>query len=235
MGNRDTQQMHQDLDAAKQAGANVVRLDVAWATLDSAGPGQLTAWYSQRLSQFTTYTQPAEPQGRRHRLHVAPAGPPRLPTPVERNSQGDWWSRGVGWYPPTNDAQFGDFVRYLTSTYGGGRAAIDLDWPRPRATTSSRPSGRRLCPAAQGCLSAAKAGNSTVPVLAGALSGADLPFVQTPVSGPRAQGYYDGLSLHSYCDGSPSGRGSARFEFQAGLEAMHALQSPARRHRPLSG
>ncbi len=229
-----TQQMHQDLDAAKQAGANVVRLDVAWATLDSNGPGQLTAWYSQRLSQFMTYAN----QLNLKVVAIAfttPCWASSAPDSVKQNCQGDWWSRGVGWYPPTNDAQFGDFVRYLTSTYGSSLAAVEV-WNEPDQSNyfvSAHPADdyAQLLKAAY---PAAKAGNSAVPVLAGALSGADLSFVQTLYQ-DGAQGYYDGLSLHSYCDGSPYATGASdpRFEFQAGLEAMHALQSQHGDQAPL--
>jgi len=218
--------MHEDLNDAKNAGANVVRLDIAWATLDSNRPGQLTAWYSQKLSEFMAYA---------NQLHLkvigilftTPCWASSAPDSLKQGCHGDWWDRGVGWYPPSNDQDFATFVRYITSTYGSDLAAAEI-WNEPDGTAywvSSNPASdyAQLLKAAY---PAAKAGDSSVPVLAGAMAGTDLPFLQE-LYRDGIQGYYDGISVHSYCGSSPpdaTASGDVRFEFEAGLEAIHALQ-----------
>jgi hypothetical protein len=74
---------------------------------------------------------------------------------------------------------------------------------------------------------AAKAGDSSVPVLAASLAGADVAFL-AQLYQDGIQGYYDGISMHPYCDSNPPGAapagGDTRYEFEAGLEAIHELQ-----------
>jgi hypothetical protein len=221
-----SQQMTQDLDGVKQAGANVVRLDVAWATLDSSGPGQLTAWYSQKLAQFMA--------GARQRnlkviaiLFTTPCWASSAPASLKQNCQGDWWGRGVGWYPPTNDQDYAVFVKYMTSTYGSDLAAAEI-WNEPDESyywVSSNPASdyAQLLKAAY---PAAKAGNSSVPVIAGAMSGFDADFL-ADLYQDGIQGSYDGISIHSYCDTSApnaADSGGSRYEFEAGLHGLHAMQ-----------
>jgi hypothetical protein len=90
------QQMQEDLSSAKSAGANVVRLDIAWATLESDGPGEFTAWYEDRLAEFMTDA---------HQLQLkvigilftTPCWASSAPASLKQGCQGDWWDRGVGW------------------------------------------------------------------------------------------------------------------------------------------
>jgi hypothetical protein len=223
------QQMQEDLDYAKRAGVNVVRLDIGWATLNSTAPGKLTAWYSQKLAAFMAYA---------NRLNIkvigilftTPCWASSAPASLKQNCQGDWWGRGVGWYPPTNDQDFASFVRYITSTYGSELAAVEI-WNEPdNANANYWVSPNPAADYAQllkAAYPAAKAGDSSLPVLAAAMAGSDLPFLgQLYQDG--IQGYYDGISVHPYCGGNapaatPAGS-DVRYEFQAGLEALHALQ-----------
>lgn len=221
--------MSQDLNAAKSAGANVVRLDVAWATLESDGPGIFTRWYANRLATF---------MARAHQLGLkviailftSPCWASSAPDSLKQGCQGDWWGRGVGWYPPTNAQDFGDFARFITSTYGSDLAAVEIgnepDQPQGAYWHSSDPAAdyARLLKAAY---PSAKAGDSSVPVLAGSLSGSDLPFLKALYQ-DGIQGSYDAIAIHPYSqpaspDAAPPG-GNLRWEFSAGVAAIHSLQ-----------
>lgn len=223
------QQMEQDLQDSKNAGANVVRLDIAWATLDSTGPGQLTPWYSDRLNAFMAE---ANQLGIKvvGLLFTTPCWASSAPASLTQGCQGDWWDRGVGWYPPTNDQDFADFVRYITSTYGSELAAVEIwnepDNPSGSYFTSSNPVADYAA-LLKAAYPAAKEGDPNVPVLAGSLAGTDVTFLQQ-LYAAGIQGYYDGIAVHAYCGtdapGATPAGGDIRFEFQAGLEAIHALQ-----------
>ncbi|MDX6666855.1 MAG: polysaccharide biosynthesis protein PslG, partial [Solirubrobacteraceae bacterium] len=41
-----------ELDLARNAGATVVRVDVAWASLEVKGQGQISDWYLRRIDRF---------------------------------------------------------------------------------------------------------------------------------------------------------------------------------------
>ena len=44
--------MDRELDMAQRAGANVVRVDVSWSSLESGGKGQHSPWYVSKLDRF---------------------------------------------------------------------------------------------------------------------------------------------------------------------------------------
>src|SRR4051812_12471205 len=46
-----------ELDLAKLAGANAVRADVGWASLESDGKGQIAGWYAHKLDTFMEAAQ----------------------------------------------------------------------------------------------------------------------------------------------------------------------------------
>jgi hypothetical protein len=230
------QQMDEDLYYAKASGANVVRLDVAWATFESDGPGQYTAWYADRLA---TFMQDAQQLNLKviAILFTTPCWASSAPASLKQNCQGDWWDAGVGWYPPTNDQDFANFVQTITSTYASDLAAVEI-WNEPDQSSdwvSSNPAGdyAQLLKAAY---PAAKAGDPSVPVLAGALAGSDTQFL-TSLYQDGIQGYYDGISIHPYNQAQPPAAAPAgtavRWEFTAGIQAIHALQLQNGDHTPL--
>jgi hypothetical protein len=222
--------MYADLDYAKAAGANVVRVDVGWATVESDGPGILTPWYSKRLDLFMAA---ARKRGLKviALLFTTPCWASSAPDALKQNCQGDWWGRGVGWYPPSNVADYAKFVRFITASYGSELAAIEI-WNEPdqpggkgwRTATPVEDYARLL----RAAYPAAKDGDSRVPVLAGVLAGSDVTFLNA-LYNAGIRGNYDGIAIHPYSDprapdASPP-RADVRFLFAAGIAATHALQA----------
>src|SRR5215210_3907570 len=51
-GNVTNADMDRDLDLARDAGSNVVRIDIGWSSLESEGRGSYSQWYVDKLDRF---------------------------------------------------------------------------------------------------------------------------------------------------------------------------------------
>jgi polysaccharide biosynthesis protein PslG len=218
--------MDRELDLAASAGANVVRVDVVWGSLETGGKGQYSQWYVEKLDRFMTGAT-----GRGMKvvavLHSTPCWASTAPDSVRQGCTGAWWDRGVGAYPPRDVGDYGDAARFVTSRYGTRLAALEI-WNEPNLAEepfwrSADKAGdyARLLKAAY---PAAKAGNSQVPVLAGSLAFADRPFLdQLYANGIR--GFYDGIAVHPYNEARhPADRWQdewKKYTLLPGLEWIH--------------
>jgi polysaccharide biosynthesis protein PslG len=188
-----------ELDLSANAGANTVRVDVGWSSLETQGPGVLSDWYVGRLDSLMRGA------AQRHlgviaTLWSTPCWASSAPERLRQGCAGSWWDRGVVRYPPTDPATYGRIAAWLTRRYGTELAALEV-WNEPNLTD-----GRFLVaadPAAayatllRAGYAGAKSGDARVPVLAGALGSADQPFlVRLYQQGIR--GFYDGISFHPY-------------------------------------
>jgi hypothetical protein len=211
-----------ELDLARGAGANVVRVDVGWASLEPAGKGQLSAWYVKRLDGFM---DGASARGLKVIATVfgTPCWASTAPESRRQGCEGAWWDRDVSYYPPADPADYGAIARWMTSRYGARLAALEV-WNEPnlgggRFWHSPRPAAdyARLLRAAY---PAAKAGDADVPVLAASLAGADRSFLSR-LYAAGIRGSYDGLAIHPYG------------ESRAGTRSIHAAQVAAGDRTPL--
>lgn len=217
--------MTHDLDLARLAGSNVVRVDIGWQSLESAGKGQYSQWYVDRLDRFFAA---ARARGLKvlGMLWLTPCWASSAPDALKQGCNGDWWSRNVGLYPPSDPRDYADVARWVTSRYGSDLAALEV-WNEPnddRYLASGDNAGdyARLVKAAY---PAAKQGDPRVPVLAGALEYSDRPFLdQLYLRGIK--GSYDGISVHAYAPGiAPTAASPDRSHaFRDGLTWMHESQ-----------
>jgi len=191
--------MDRELDLAREANANVVRVDVVWGSLETGGKGQYSPWYVEKLDRFVAGAH-ARDMKVIATLWSGPCWASSAPENVKQGCAGAWWDRGVGAYPPANPADYGDAAHYITRRYGTKLAALEV-WNEPNLETSyfwktSDKAGdyARLLKAAY---PRAKAGNADVPVLAGALAYADRPFLDE-LNAHGINGYHDGISIHPY-------------------------------------
>ena len=192
-------QMPKELDLTQQVGANVVRLDVGWSSLETDGKGQLSQWYVDKLDSFMTS---ADQRGIKVivMLQGTPCWASSAPESAKQGCQGSWWNRGVTQYPPNNPADYGDIAKWVTSRYGPKMAALEVwnepDLPDPRFWNSPQPA-LDYANLVRAAYAPAKEGDPNVPVLAGALAGADVPFLKALYAN-GIQGHYDGISIHPY-------------------------------------
>lgn len=187
-----------ELNAAQDLGANVIRLDVGWSSLETQGKGQLSQWAVDKLDSIING---ADARGMKTivTLMNTPCWASSAPDSVKQNCAGSWWDRGVTAYPPSNPQDYADMARWVTARYGTRLAALEV-WNEPNPSQdfwkSSDPAGDYV-KLVKATYPAAKAGNADVPVLAGALAAADVPFLQQ-LYADGMKGSYDGISVHPY-------------------------------------
>lgn len=194
---RSNAEMQHELDLIQELGGNVVRVDVGWSSLESDGKGEYTQWYLDKLDRLA---QEASSRNMKviATLGTTPCWASSAPETLKQGCSGRWWDRGVQNYPPTNAGDFGDAARFLTARYGTELAALEV-WNEPNTERFLVAPNRASAYAAlvKAAYPAAKAGNSAVPVIIGALAAADRPFLDE-LYAQGIKGYYDGISVHPY-------------------------------------
>jgi polysaccharide biosynthesis protein PslG len=203
--------MQRELDLARQLGANAVRVDVAWGNIEWDGKGRHSNWYVAKLDRFM---HGASARGMKviAALWSTPCWASSAPDSLKQGCANGWWGRGVASYPPQNAGDYGDIARWTTSRYGTKLAALEV-WNEPNLENrfflrSADPAGAYTT-LLRAAYSQAKAGNPSVPVLAGALAGTDRSFLAA-LYARGMRGSYDGLAVHPYADPTWSGLSSFR-------------------------
>jgi hypothetical protein len=188
-----------ELDLAQNAGATVVRVDVAWASLEVKGKGQISDWYLRRIDRFVAG---ANARGMKvlMTLWASPCWASSAPSDVKAGCGQDW-NQGSVVYPPSNPADFGDIAGWLTARYGSQLAAVEM-WNEPNLGIDmfwkAGDKAGAYAGLLRGAYPRAKAtGNASVPLLAGALVKPDTAFLNT-LYADGIKGYYDGVSIHPY-------------------------------------
>ncbi len=210
-------EMIRELDALQSAGANVLRVDVAWSTIEWAGRGQ---YDPTNLAKLDTLMSEASVRG----LEVIAtlACTPR------------WASTGGAWNDaPSNPADYGTFARFITARYGTELAAVEA-WNEPEINNNLISSN---LPAiytqmVKALYVGAKEGNPNVDVLAGSLAYADIPFLRALYAN-GIKGFYDGISVHPYADGANPADTSVTHSFVGGIQTLHAAQQAAGDSTPI--
>lgn len=231
-------QLHSDLNLARRAGSRVVRVDIGWSSFQ-ARRGRFSRWYMRKVDAFM-HAATARGLGVVAVVQSTPCWASSAPASLKQGCRGDWWNREVPWYPPNDDSRYASFVRFFTHRYARALAAVEI-WNEPdqdqqRYWKSSNPAASYAA-LVKAAYPAAKQGNANVPVLAGSLAGSDILFLRK-LYGYGIRGYYDGISLHPYCQPEPPnarhwpGQGP-RWMFSVGLRAMHAAQLRAGDSTPL--
>ncbi len=229
-------QMDSELDLAASAHVSVLRVDVGWSAFEGDGPGQFSA---PRVAKLDYFMAGAASRGIKVLPVVfsTPCWASSAPASELQGCAGDWWDRGVTAYPPTDPQTYGNFLQWLTSRYGTDMAGVEV-WNEPNEISSwqsSDPAGdyARLLKAGY---AGAKAGDLNVPVIAGAIAGANVEFLNQ-LYAAGIQGHYDGLSIHTY-----SGAQSPLFDpgsvgrqatVLPGIQAIHSAQLAAGDNTPL--
>jgi hypothetical protein len=217
------QDMIHELDLVHQSGANVIRADVSWASLEYA-KGQYDATY---LAKLDSMVAAADARGIKVivTLWETPCWASSAPDSVKQSCSGAWWNRGVNYYPPVRATDFGAAAGMITHRYSTKLAALEI-WNEPQhAGNLTAPDvAAAYAELVRGTYAQAKAGDPNVDVLAGSLAYADVPFLQRLYAN-GIKGNYDGLSIHPYSDGrAPSDVGQASYRaqtFAGGISWFH--------------
>ena len=191
--------MDRELDLARAAGSSLVRVDVAWASLEVKGKGQLSDWYLRRIDRFVNG---ASARGMKVvvTLWASPCWASSAPDDVKAGCGQDW-NQGSVVYPPSNPADFGDIEGWLTKRYGTKLAALEV-WNEPNLSIDMfwKASDRAAAYAklVRGSYARAKFwGNPAVPIVIGGLVRPDIAFLKALYAN-GIRGFYDGVSIHPY-------------------------------------
>jgi polysaccharide biosynthesis protein PslG len=203
-------EMTQELNALKGAGANVLRVDVGWSTLETA-KGHYDPTYLAKLDALTT-------QARERGIKIIAT---LWWTPRWASAEGNWNDA------PSNPVDYGNFARFITSRYGSELAAVEA-WNEPEINNNLVAPN---LPAAYAQMVkafyvGAKEGNSNVNVLAGSLSYADITFLRALYAN-GIKGFFDGISIHPYADGADPANLAVTHSFLGGIQTLHAAQLTA--------
>jgi hypothetical protein len=223
--------MERDLDAARDSGANVVRVDVSWYQLEPAGKGLFIGWYRDRIDAFM---EAASERG----LKVVAALWQSPCWAVDYRCAGSY-NASLVTYPPANPADYGDIAAYIANRYKNSLAAIEV-WNEPNNpgffTSWNRP--KAYAGMVRATYPKVKAAAPQVKVLAGALSTADAGFLRQ-LYGYGIRGYYDAISVHPYMVDTavapdlPYPQPLAQYTFGQGLKLIRDTQLAAADRTPV--
>src|SRR3954452_3740419 len=190
-----------ELDIARGAGSDVVRVDVAWSSLELQGKRRWSRAYARRLDAFVSN---ARARGLRvvAVLNETPCWASKAPQALRQGCRGDWWNRGVTRYPPRRARDYADAAVYVARRWGASLDALEI-WNEPNASVFLRSSDRvrdysRLVRASYARV---KRVAPRLTVLAGALTISDGQFLTGLYERGRIRGHYDAISYHPYADG----------------------------------
>lgn len=222
--------MDRELDLVERAGANAVRVDVGWSSLEQGGKGTRTGWYLGKLDRFVAG---AKARGLRviATVGTTPCWASSAPESLKQGCEGEWWARGVDRYPPANPGDYADIVAWIAARYGDALGAIEI-WNEPNLTRFLEGPDPAAAYAAmlKAAYPAVKAASPDLPVLGGVLGHADRPFLER-LYRHGIKGHYDGLSFHPYNEWrDPLDRWHERwwaYTFLPGIEWMRDAQRAA--------
>jgi len=227
--------LDRQLDLAQAAGANVVRANLGWSSLQERSAGAYSSWYVARADALFAG---AAQRGMRVIPNVwgTPCWASSAPADVKQGCEGDWWDRDVTKYPPTNMDDYARVSEWIAARWGGHMAGYEI-WNEPDHTYWITPDQAgdytRLVRATY---PAVKRARPDLQVVAGGLSGSDGEFVNR-LYDAGIRGYFDALSIHPYHgERSPAetAQGNAReWSFASGVPWVREIMAQRGDPKPI--
>ncbi len=216
-----------ELDMARAAGMDTVRVDLGWSTLEERGKGQFSQWY---VDKADTFFQHAKDRGIRviATFLSTPCWASSAPEELKQGCAGSWWSRGVQTYPPTRPADYADAAEWVARRWGDKLHAIEI-WNEPNMSHFLK--GPDPAASYAGMLKAAypriKAARPALLVLGGALLYSDGNFLTDLYDRLGIKGSYDGISYHPYNQGRDpddvTAPAATKYSYQLGTKWMRDI------------
>ena len=218
-----------ELNFARAAGANAIRIDLPWSSLELRGPGRIDQGFARRVDNFLN-------AARAHRLavvavfHATPCWAAAAPRELEQGCRGRWWDRGVTAYPPGNPRRYGVAAAYVARRWGDRLAALQV-WNEPnnpKFFVSDQPAtdyGALL----RAAYPRIKDVRPRLEVLGGSFAHAERGFLADLFDKGRIAGNYDGIAWHPYtAPNSPRARApreSSELSFRDGAAALREVMA----------
>ena len=228
--NYDVYPPTQTLRLASEIGASVVRIDIHWGWIQYLRSGR-ESWDAQQVQHLDRFVAEA---ARRHIQVMATV----LDTPCWASNEAAGQcsppsAQYRGTHPPSNPQDYAHFLTRLIR-HEGRRIRYYEIWNEPNLPRFwKHPDPVFYTKLLRAAYRAIKAQDPRAQVLAGALSGADVNFVNRMYES-GAKGYFDALSLHPYTgDRSPDTCSVASKSFACGLVAVHRIMLRYGDQRPI--
>ena len=187
-----------ELDLLAEAGADSVRVDLGWASIESDGKGKYNSWYVGRVDDFME-------QARARNIKVvaalinSPCWASTAPDSDRQGCSGQWWNRGeIPVWAPRNARDYADAAAWVADRWKADLAGLEV-WNEPNDTAYFRASDpvaeyAQLVRATYGPV---KAVAPELPVIVGSVSWSDRPWLER-LYAQGISGNYDAISIHPY-------------------------------------
>ncbi len=186
-----------ELDMAKSAGVDTVRIDLSWSSLETAGKGRHSDWY---VAKADTFFEHARDRGIKvvATLWSTPCWASTAPAGLEQGCAGRWWERGVHLYGPAKPADYADAAEWVARRWGDRMEALEV-WNEPNLDNFLKgpDPARDYASILRAAYPRIKAADPDLTVLGGALAFSDGDFL-TALYGHGIKGSYDAISYHPY-------------------------------------
>jgi hypothetical protein len=188
-------ELNGQINAACSLGSTVTRFQVNWARLEPS-PGHVDPGYATGVDHMLGALAHC---GIRTVLTfiATPCWTTTDPAAATSGCSGDSWR-----YPPRTTTDFGDIVSWALTRWGSALAGLEV-WNEPNAAKYWAGSAAQYAALVNEAAAQAHAIGNPVPILAGALWGADSGYLaQLYAAGMHGQG---GISIHPYALRTDSG------------------------------
>jgi hypothetical protein len=233
--NVDSAEMDRQLDAMKQLGVGITRVDVGWSSIEHLYKGERESWYMNRLDHLV---EGANARGIKLLLLFAetPCWASRAPESLKQGCTGRWWHRNVQNYPPRNPSDYADALAYLVKRYGDRVYAWEI-WNEPNQDYffHTRDQVGDYAKMVRAAYPAAKAADPRPIIVAGSLSDSDFQFADA-LYRHGVKGYFDAFSVHPYSqDRSPLATAveTPRYSFVRGVPAVRRVMKSHGDDKPI--
>ena len=179
-----------ELDAAREVGANTVRVALIWSAVEPTAKGRYQPGVLAKLDDLMSG---AAARG----MRVLPV---LYGSPCWASSNPAGCTAESSAWPPRNPADYADFAAFVARRYPGTLAAIEV-WNEPDHINEYYWKGpnkpQTYAALVKGTYPVVKAADPGLPVLAGSIVGANGRFLEA-LYAEGIKGSYDGLSIHYY-------------------------------------
>lgn len=192
-------QRAQQLSRLQAAGADIVRVDVGWSTLEPNQKGTYERWYLDRLDKLVS-----EAKSRHLKLLLtltdSPCWASSAPESLKQGCSGAWWERSVQRYHPTRTGDYADALAFLIARYGERVNSWEV-WNEPNVNYyfQSDAPAKDYAALLRTAYDRAKATDPRATIVGGALASADAVFVKQLVRAGIG-GHFDIFSIHPYSE-----------------------------------